>query len=348
MRPLVSVVMPVYNGARDVRRAISSVFDQTFRDFELIVVNDGSQDDTAAVLDSMGELSDSRLRVVHLTRNVGVAAALNHGIGLAQGDYIARHDHDDISRPTRLEQQVRFMQAHPECGLLGTRSEIWAADEPTDRGHFHPLENPVLQFALLFDNYFVHSSVLIPKRVLNTVGLYSTDPLRQPPEDYELWSRIARHYEVRNLPEQLLIYREMPKSLSSSGREGAFSYLDKVVMISAENLAWRLGVPSPSQDCRDAAALNHAVYANVSQNVDIEAVCALVQRAARKIEHANPGAKLSSQVTQAINGIRHQHSVWLQKNARTDVRTGRVLPRRSLLTRLSPAALAGKVKRFLG
>ena len=211
-----------------------------------------------------------------------MAAALNHGIGLAQGDYIARHDHDDISRPTRLEQQVRFMQAHPECGLLGTRSEIWVADEPTERGHFHPLENPALQFALLFDNYFVHSSVLIPKRALETVGLYSTDPLRQPPEDYELWSRIARQYEVRNLPEQLLIYREMPKSLSSSGREGACSFLDKLVMISAENLAWRLGLPSPSQECRDAAALNHAAYAKVSQNVDIEAVCALVERAARK------------------------------------------------------------------
>ena len=203
----------------------------------------------------MVELSDSRLRVVHLTRNIGVAAALNHGIQLAQGDYIARHDHDDISRPTRLEQQARFMQAHPECGLLGTRSEIWVADEPTERGHFHPLENPALQFALLFDNYFVHSSVLIRKRALEKVGLYSTDPLRQPPEDYELWSRIARQYEVRNLPEQLLIYREMPKSLSSSGREGAFSFLDKLVMISAENLAWRLGLPSPSHDCRDAAAL---------------------------------------------------------------------------------------------
>ncbi len=348
MRPLVSVVMPVYNGARDVRRAIASVFDQTFRDFELIVVNDGSQDETAAALDSMAELSDSRLRVVHLTRNVGVAAAVNHGIGLAQGDYIARHDHDDISRPTRLEQQVRFMQARPECGLLGTRSEIWVVDQPTERGHFHPLENPMLQFALLFDNYFVHSSVVIPKRVFDTVGLYSTDPLRQPPEDYELWSRIARQYEVRNLPEQLLIYREMPKSLSSSGREGASFFLDNLLMISTENLAWRLGLPSPSQECRDAAALNHAAYAKVSQNVDIEAVCALVKRAARKIEHVNPGAELSSQVTQAINGIRHQHSVWLQKNARADVLTELVPPDRSLLTRLSPAALAGKVKRFLG
>lgn len=339
MRPLVSVIMSVYNGARDVRRAIASVFDQTFGDFELIVVNDGSQDETAAVLDSMAELLDSRLRVVHLAENVGVAAALNHGIGLAQGDYIARHDHDDISRPTRLQRQVRFMQAHPECGLLGTRSEIWVVDEPTERGHFHPLENPALQFALLFDNYFVHSSVLIPKRVLDTVGLYSTDPLRQPPEDYELWSRIARHYEVRNLPEQLLIYREMPKSLSSSGREGAFSFLDKLVTISAENLAWRLGLPSLSQDCRDAAALNHAAYAKVSPNVDIEAVCALVERAGRAIEHANPGAELSSRVAQAINGIRHQHSVWLQKNAPADALTERVPPDRSLLTHLFPPCL---------
>ena len=246
MRPLVSVVMPVYNGARDVPRAIASVFDQTFRDFELIVVNDGSQDETAAVLDSMTELADSRLRVVHLTRNVGVAAAVNHGIGLAQGDYIARHDHDDISRPTRLEQQVGFMQAHPECGLLGTRRKSgWPTSRP-NADIFIRSRTPCcsLRFCLTTTSFIVPLS--FPSAYSIQWGLLDR-PMRQPPEDYELWSRIARQYEVRNLPEQLLIYREMPKSLSSmSARERAFSRQ------TLDDLRGKFGLeaspPSPSQE----------------------------------------------------------------------------------------------------
>ena len=114
--PLVSVVLPVRNGAADLPKAIDTILAQTFTDFELIVVNDGSTDGTAAVLDA---IRDPRVRVVH-QENMGLAAALNRGISLARGRYIARQDHDDWAKPTRLEKQVAFMEANPDCALVGT------------------------------------------------------------------------------------------------------------------------------------------------------------------------------------------------------------------------------------
>jgi len=139
--PTVSVIMSIYNGAADAPRAISSILEQTYRDFELIVIDNGSsRDDTWAVITSLKKTTgDARLRLERLENNIGLAGALNHGIAMARGRYIARQDHDDISMPERLADQVRFLEAHPKCGLLGTRSEIWEGDTPTARSHDHPV-----------------------------------------------------------------------------------------------------------------------------------------------------------------------------------------------------------------
>ena len=187
---------------------------------------------------------------------------LNHGLELARGRYIARQDQDDVSDPTRLAKQVAFMEANPECGLLGTRAQIWVGDTPTQRAHDHPIDNATLQLDLMFNNPFVHSSVMMRRSALNAVGGYTTDPSRQPPEDYELWSRISRRYLIANLPERLLIYRETPNSMS---RVGPNPFLDKLVLITSENIAYHAGLDSPDQRCRDAGALVHAAYHKVSR-----------------------------------------------------------------------------------
>ena len=140
--------------------------------------------------------------------------------------------------PTRLEKQVAFLEAHPDCAMVGTRAEIWVGGQKTSRVHDHPTDNAALQFELLFDSPFVHSSVLLRKSALDAVGHYTTDPARQPPEDYELWSRIARRYKVANLPERLTIYREVPNSMS---RARPPRFIDNIVAISAENLAAAVG-----------------------------------------------------------------------------------------------------------
>lgn len=270
--PAVSVVLSVRNGGSDLPKALETILNQTFRDFELIAINNGSTDGTREFLD---QIADSRVRAYH-QEDEGLAAALNRGISVARGRYIARQDHDDWALPNRIEQQVAFLDANPDHALVGTRAEVWIGDNPTGRFHDHPTEDADLRFALLFNNYFVHSSVMIRKAALDEVGVYSTDRSRQPPEDYELWSRIARRFRVANLPERLTIYREVPTSMS---REGIDPFKEKLVLITAENLAVAsTGELNPQSVHFDIACLVHGMPEKMSQNADIESMCAVISK----------------------------------------------------------------------
>jgi len=300
--PLVSVVLPVRNGAADLPKAMDTILAQTFTDFELIVVNDGSTDGTAAVLDA---IRDPRVRLVH-QESTGLARALNRGISLARGRYIARQDHDDWAKPTRLEKQVAFMEANPDCALVGTCAEIWVGNQPTERVHDFPAEDAALRFELLFNNPFVHSSVMMRKSALDAVGGYSTDPARQPPEDYELWSRLARRYKVANLPERLTIYREVPNSQS---RTGPNPFQQKLVVISAENLAAAVGAAEPDRNHWDIAALVHCAYERASAHPDIESMCRLVQEAGARISANAPGSDVPMRAARWIWILRRQNNI---------------------------------------
>jgi glycosyltransferase involved in cell wall biosynthesis len=271
--PTVSVVLSVRNGGTDLPKALDTILNQSFSDFELIAINNGSTDGTRAFLD---QVADPRVRVYH-QEDKGLAAALNRGISLARGRYIARQDHDDWALPTRLAKQVAFLDANPDHALIGTRAEIWVGDRPTGRFHDHPTEDAELRFALLSGNYIVHSSVMMRKAALDEVGVYTTDPLRQPPEDYELWSRIARRFRMANLADRLTIYREVPSSMS---RENADPFKEKLILISAENLAMAAdGVPKPGRIHLDIACLAHNAPEKVSQTANIDAMCAVISRA---------------------------------------------------------------------
>jgi glycosyltransferase involved in cell wall biosynthesis len=120
--PSVSVILPVYNGAADIEAAIDSVLAQSFADFELLAIDDRSPRDNS--LDVMrrvaAERGDPRLKVIALERNHGLAGALNVGIGMARGRFIARQDQDDFSKPERLARQIAFLEANPACGMVGT------------------------------------------------------------------------------------------------------------------------------------------------------------------------------------------------------------------------------------
>lgn len=228
-QPIVTVLLPVYNGRHYLREAIQSILDQTFPDFELIIINDGSSDDSGDIAQSF---QDKRIRF-YAQQNKGLAATLNRGIALAKGKYIARQDADDFSLPSRLAEQVNYLETHPKVALVGTWSEIWHEEQRTTLCHRHPTRNAELQFALFFDNPFVHSSVMIRRSILDLAGSYSTDLDRQPPEDYELWSRIARVAEIANLPKVLHAYRETKGSISRSGER---PFEEKVIAISKENV----------------------------------------------------------------------------------------------------------------
>ncbi len=327
--PLISVVLPVYNGAADVEKAVDSILAQTFTDFELIIINDGSKDNSASVLES---LSDPRIRLYHQD-NMGLAGTLNRGIGLARGRYIARQDQDDLSHPERFARQVDFLEKHPDHGLLGTAAQIWVGDTPTERAHDHPTDHGALSFELLFNNPFVHSSIMMRKATVEAVGGYTTDPARQPPEDYELWSRMARQGRVANLPERLLVYREVPASMS---RTGPNPFLERLVLICAENVAAVLAQKEPSREVLDVAALTHSALHRLSPRPDIDRMCNIVRMAGQKLAAQSPQSDVMQRTETKIQNLRHQYLIqkhnmnWARPIARAVRNFGRrigILPR---------------------
>lgn len=229
-KPSVSVLMPVYNGLPFLKDAIDSVLIQSFKDYELIIINDGSKDKSEKIIKNF---SDHRIHYVY-QHNQGLAATLNNGIKLSNAKYIARLDQDDLMVQSRLAKQVEYLEQHPHCAVVGTWSEILVGSTLTDRGHYHPTSHETLRLELLFDNLFVHSSIMMRADAVREVGCYCEDKSRQPPEDYELWSRLARKYQVANIPEILTVYREVEGSMSRTGEN---PFLANVIQISAENLA---------------------------------------------------------------------------------------------------------------
>jgi len=246
----ISVLMPVYNAKKTLLSSLASAKNQSLAADEILAIDDGSTDGSA---DLLAKAKDARVKVFSQP-NVGLAATLNRGLSLAKGRYIARLDNDDLALPNRLERQATFMDAHPEVAVLGTWAEIYSGDTPSGRFHRHPTEPARLRLDLLFDNPFVHSSVMFRADVVHSLGGYRVEGNRFP-EDYDLWSRVAEHHQVANLPEVLTIYREMPGSMM---RTGGDEILRNVVRISSRNLHSVLPTATP-EECAGLSALYHGI-----------------------------------------------------------------------------------------
>jgi glycosyltransferase involved in cell wall biosynthesis len=280
---------------------------QTFTDFEFIIINDGSADNTLEIL---SEYKDPRIQV-YSQENQGLARSLNRGVCLSTGIYIARQDHDDISLPTRLEKQVEYLEIHPECGLLGTAAEIWSSTGPTGRYHHHPTSSPLLKFELIFNNPFVHTSWMFRSDIVSQVGYYTIDPQREPPEDYEYASRIARKFEVANLSEVLVIYREMPNSLSSEIRPNQDStikyFTNKLAIISGENIAYWNMKSLDDKDAINFGALLHTssdLYQGRSGFFNMKK---LIKGAAKKINYNNQVTLDPARIRQTLASLAYQY-----------------------------------------
>jgi glycosyltransferase involved in cell wall biosynthesis len=210
--PKVSVVMPAYNAAEYVDEAVRSVLTQTFEDFEFIIINDGSTDDTGCILNQY-QKSDGRIRVYHCEQQ-GLASALNYGCGLARGQYIARMDADDISLPRRLEKQLEYIGRHPDIGILG--SWICTMDKSGSvTGTWCPPTNPkMLKWTHFFGVCVTHPAVLMRREVIKRLGFYQLNSICSI--DVDLWLRASAVTEFGNVPEVLLKYRVWPGSMSQS------------------------------------------------------------------------------------------------------------------------------------
>jgi glycosyltransferase involved in cell wall biosynthesis len=202
--PAVSVLMGVWNGAPRVREAVVSVLGQTMGDLELIVVDDGSFDGTAAILESFG---DPRLRIERRER-AGLTSALNRGLALARAPLVARLDADDVALPERLARQVAYLDAHPDVGLLGTGAREVDPSGRELRTVRPPTDDTALRRALIRENPFVHSSMVMRRAAVDLVKGY--DPGFPVAQDYDLWMRMSRVTRMANLAEPLVIRRILP------------------------------------------------------------------------------------------------------------------------------------------
>src|SRR4030095_2389369 len=209
--PIISVVMSVYNGQAFLAEAVESILGQTFRDFEFIVIDDGSTDRTEKILATYAS-RDGRLRVFR-QENKGRTESLNIGIGLAEGKYIARMDADDVSLPHRLQVQVDFMEQHPEVCLLSASYERINKDgRLLDRVPV-PLLDDEIRSMMLHKNAMCHPAVMMRKEVVIACGVYRK--VFSESEDYDLWLRMSERCQLANLEEPILQYRVHSRQASN-------------------------------------------------------------------------------------------------------------------------------------
>lgn len=197
----VSVIMPVYNGEKYLTKAIDSIRNQEYTNWELIIINDGSADRTEQIIN---QYTDSRIKYYKNETNLGLIATLNKAIDLCQGEYIARMDADDISIENRLKEQVNFLDKNKDIGICGTDALI-IDNEDKGRGNIINLSsNDYIQINLLFSVPIIHPSVMIRSSILQE---NKYDSNYKHIEDYELWCRISSKYKFSNLPKKLIKYR---------------------------------------------------------------------------------------------------------------------------------------------
>lgn len=208
--PLVSVVMSVFNGERFLREAVESILDQGFRELEFIIIDDGSTDASASILDSYRK-QDARAKVYHRPHS-GLIESLNIGSALAKGKYIARMDADDVSCKERLEWQLSYMEAEPDIGVLGGAVEFIDSRGRSFGAHRNPVEDHLIKAALLDRCAFWHPTIVLRRELLARAGGYRHVVVDA--EDYDLWLRLAEHVQLANLDEVVLKYRVHSQQVS--------------------------------------------------------------------------------------------------------------------------------------
>jgi len=199
--------MPVYNGGKYIGEAIDSILNQTFTDFEFLIIDDGSTDSSREIILSY---DDPRITLIVNNNNIGQANSLNRSLGQASGKYVARMDQDDISLPLRLERQVGFMEENPDIGVSGT---FFSFINHKQKNVYHSyirnpfVDNHELKAQLLFSSCLAHPTVILRNKVLRENNItYESE--YEPAEDYRMWSKLSSITDFANIPEFLVLLRE--------------------------------------------------------------------------------------------------------------------------------------------
>jgi GT2 family glycosyltransferase len=273
--PIISVVMPAFNAERHILAALRSLADQTFSDFEILVIDDGSTDDTLSIL---RKFDDPRLRVDSLGSNRGLATARNVGAKMAAGKYIAWLDADDLALPNRLAIQKMYLDENQNVGVCGSWVRTFGSDRNTTWRY--PRHPQYIRAHMLFDDPLATSAVMMRREILEDLPL-AFDPSMPPAEDYDLWERASRNCLLSNIPRVLTAYRihEFQTSTKLVNRQR-----DSVARIQRRQLL-RLGLEADDSNW----LLHQACGVNWGRGID-ESHLAPLQSWLKRICEANDSA----------------------------------------------------------
>lgn len=211
LTPEISVVLPVYNAEKYISTAMSSILKQSFRNFEFIIIDDHSSDNSWEIIQQYAR-KDKRIIALRNNRNLKGCATLNKGLALAKGKYIARVDNDDWSYPYRFDKQYSYLEAHPQVGIVGGVMEIMNEEGKILGKRKYHISDQEIRKSIFRYSPFSHPLVMIRKSILDKIGYYNSEYV--PADDYELYFRIGKVSKFANLPEVLLKYRIVSGSMT--------------------------------------------------------------------------------------------------------------------------------------
>ncbi|MBN2570453.1 MAG: glycosyltransferase family 2 protein [Deltaproteobacteria bacterium] len=231
--PKVSIIMCIYNGGKYVREAVDSILNQTFTDFEFIIINDGSKDKTKEILESY---ADARIKIHH-QENIGLTKSLNRALSFTRGKYIARQDADDVSMPLRIEEQVKCLDSNRDVVLVGTGFVKIDESGAEKLVCMLPENDTMIRWKLLFDNCFCHTSVMVRASTIYNNKLFYDEKIKKA-QDYDLWSRLLCHGKGYNIQKPFVKYRIHNAQISCAQATEQKHY---AMIISQKNIV-RLGL----------------------------------------------------------------------------------------------------------
>jgi GT2 family glycosyltransferase len=281
--PTVSVQIVVYNGARFLATTLDSLLSQTFSDFELIIVDDGSTDSTPAILESYAA-RESRIILLRNGDRLGISAARNRALAVSRGHYVAISDADDLSFPQRLQKEVDFLDAHAQIGVLG--AYVSGIDEYGNelRKIVGPVESALIQWRLLFAPCIIHSSSMMRREILVQIGGY--DVTKPYTVDYDLWLRLARITKFHTLAEELVAYRVHDDGVSGQNREGQYRL---AVKLSRATITAHIG---EAITFAEACALRALAIGEFTRSTELE-----LRQATRLLQHIYHAYRQSTPLT---------------------------------------------------
>jgi len=234
--PNISVVMPVYNGEKYLKEAIESILNQTYKDFEFIILNDGSTDKTEEIILSY---DDPRIIYIKNEENLQIVKTLNKGIGFARGKYIARMDADDISLPERFEKQIGFMETNKDIKMCGTWVEVFGNDTKSIV-YQYPSKHEDIHASMAFNEItFCHPTVMIERLSLLKLECIYNETANKA-EDYELWTRLVDVIKVANITKVLLKYRVHNENTVSQFNDTQWELTQNIRLKVIEKLQFKL------------------------------------------------------------------------------------------------------------